>query len=233
MTDIWTMLGLFVGAFMIMAIYSIVLGELNLAFRLATNIFVAVAAGIAFVFGVKSIISSTIPPVNMGDYVPLIPVVLGLLLFTRLSKKYLWISRWPAAILVGVGTGLSIRGTIQSEILTQTLAASPKLISSDPTTTVNTIITFLLTLCALSYFFFVKKIRTRALDITAKIGIGTLMAMFGAMFGSTIVTRLSLMTGILDFLLRPDMPYYTAAALVTVLASIILPILMKRSRPAT
>ena len=123
----WEGLGVVVAAGLTLALYSFLYKD-NPFFKMAENLFVGVAA--AYVFGqywyptiygeiwVRLSGLSKGPGVS-GDAWLLAPTLLGLLMLTRFSQRFSWLSRLSFAFFVGLGAGLTIPRTISSFILAQ------------------------------------------------------------------------------------------------------------------
>ncbi len=121
-----------------------------------------------------------------GQYVYIIPILLGIGMWMRFSKKYSWISRYSIAFYIGISTGVSIPVYMYTYVFKQISA------TMIPFDTVNNILVVIFVLCALFYFFF-SKAHTGAFNIVSKIGIYTLMIGFGAGFGLTVMGRVALL----------------------------------------
>ncbi|HHY76032.1 MAG TPA: hypothetical protein GX500_04500 [Firmicutes bacterium] len=166
----------------------------NPFYRLVENLYVGVSAGHALVLGWGNIRDlALVPMVRDGKWVLVIPVILGLMLYTRYFKKLAWLSRIPLAVMMGIGTGLAISGTVGSQIVNQVRANLVKL------NTIDNIIIVVGTFAVLAYFFFMAE-HKGALGVLAGGGRYLMMVAFGAAFGSTVMGRMSLFIGRLQYL---------------------------------
>jgi len=52
----------------------------------------------------------------------LIPALLGVMMWTRFSKQYSWVSRWPMALYIGISTGIAIPLEMKNRVNEQLLA---------------------------------------------------------------------------------------------------------------
>jgi len=153
-----------------------------------------VSAGHALVLGWINIRDQGITPLTAeGEWSVIIPLLLGLLLYTRYFKDIAWLSRFPLSILVGIGTGLAIRGTIGSQIVNQVKSTVL------PLNSINNAIIIFGTLGVLSYFYFSKEHRG-VLKHVSTFGRCVMMVSFGAAFGSTVMGRMALLINRLHFL---------------------------------
>mgnify|MGYP001393816759 FL=1 len=202
----WEGLGVVVAAGLTLALYSFLYKD-NPFFKMAENLFVGVAA--AYVFGqywyptiygeiwVRLSGLSKGPGVS-GDAWLLAPTLLGLLMLTRFSQRFSWLSRLSFAFFVGLGAGLTIPRTISSFILAQIEATIQPL--SWSLAGFNLLVILVGVVSVLIYFFFSME-HKGAVGKVSRLGIAFLMISFGASFGYTIMARLSLLIGRISFLM--------------------------------
>jgi len=127
----WTAtVGLMAAALMTFAMYSFLYKD-NPIFRAAENLFVGLGLGVTFYviwyqFLKPDIYDRLIVPVfdpavrvPPADAMLVIPIFLGIMVLTRVSPRYGWISRYPIAFMIGYGAGFSMQPTIHSMILKQ------------------------------------------------------------------------------------------------------------------
>lgn len=193
-------LGVWIGAFLTLAALSFLYRE-NIVFEFSEKTFIGASLGFAVVIGIKNIISMAWTPLGKGEYLYIIPLILGFLVFTRVSKKVFWVSRYPLAIIVGVGTGVSMRGAIGEQIVTQIAATSLSVITPDVWKNLDNAMMIIMVTTALFYFYFSKEFKNPVPSTAQQIGRYVLMAAFGASFGSTVMARMTLLIGRLQFLL--------------------------------
>jgi hypothetical protein len=139
---------------------------------------------------------------ELGDYRGwlIVPGLLGLLLFTRFLGKGSWLSRWPLALIIGVFAGIKTTGFAQSDLVAQVQGSLQSLwIPGHPWDTLNAII-FTVGLIASLLFFYYSREHKGALGVTSKLGIMFLMVSFGAGYGYTVMSRVSLLIGRFQFL---------------------------------
>ena len=142
-----------------------------------------------------------------------VPIILGVLLLTRLSRKHSWLSRYSYAFLVGWAAGLAIPQVTHTSILSQLYAAVAPLqdaITRQPEATswftgvalpiFGAIAVLVGTVAVLWYFFFSVE-HKRVGAAISRLGVWFLMVSFGASFGYTVMGRLSLLIGRVQFLL--------------------------------
>jgi len=132
----------------------------------------------------------------------IIPLILGLCYFCRFVPKVSWLIRFPMAFVLGWGSGVVIPAMLQTNVLKQmqgTLLTPGIFARWD--TLLWAIISFVGVVCSVLYFFFSKE-HKGALKVASETGIVFLMVGFGASFGYTVMARMSLLIGRLQFVLR-------------------------------
>jgi len=139
----------------------------------------------------------------LGDYRGwlLIPGVLGVLLFARLFGRIGWVSRWPLAVIIGVYAGLKTTGFAQGDFVAQVQATLQPVLLKTPWETVSVIVFTIGLMASLMFFFFSREHRG-TLGVVSRIGMYFLMVGFGAGYGYTVMSRISLLIGRLQFLLE-------------------------------
>jgi len=129
----------------------------------------------------------------------IVPFIFGILLFTRLTKNFGWLSRWSMALIIGIFAGIAIIGYSTGDLITQIYANLLPLWTGNWLSSLNNIILIIGVITSLIYFFFSKE-HKGTLGGAAKIGVWFLMISFGASFGYTVMSRMSLLIGRIYFI---------------------------------
>jgi hypothetical protein len=188
-------IGTWVAAFMTLGLLSFAIGE-NPFYRIVEHLYVGVAAAHSLIMGWENLQNNAITPmVEEGEILKIIPIILGVLLYARFIKGQLWLSRIPMSALVGLGVGLTVRGTITAEFLNQINA------TLIPLNSINNIIIVFGVISVLMFFYFTRKDTNPLFNYSGTIGRYIMMIAFGALFGNAAMGRMSLMIGRLRFLL--------------------------------
>lgn len=204
-------IGIWIGALLTIGIFSFIYGD-NPLYKFCEAIFVGVSAGHWFVtlfwtvfvaklirnveIGLNTFITQGFSA-GMADYMHwsyIFGGLLGFLMLLRLFPKIGWISRWSLAFVVGTTSGLFFINYLVSNGLRQ---IEKSILSF---TSVGNIVLIVGTFCGLIYFFFSKE-HKGTFGGFARIGIWFLMITFGASFGYTVMSRMSLLIGRMDYLL--------------------------------
>jgi len=175
----------------------------NPFYRFAEHTFVAVSMGNMIVMAYRYLQGNVFEPVIQGDLILLIPIVAGLMLYFRFSKKYFYVCRWPLSFMVGIGLGLTLRGWTHGWLYQGMIKATilPLFVAGDPMGSFNNIVVVVITLTVLSYFLFSIE-HKGTLGYSARIGRYIMMVMFGVMFANIAFGRLASLSGRLRFLLE-------------------------------
>ena len=191
-----------------LAIYSFLYKD-NPVFKIAENLFVGVAMGYWIIitwFNIlkPDVFETLIVPLfkdtgSAPQYAVIIPTLLGIFMLLRFSNKLSWLSRWSFAFVVGLGAGITIPNFIHAFILKQ-LSFNPLITASVPES-INSFLILLGVVSVLIYFFFSME-HKGIIGGVSKIGVWFLMIAFGASFGFTVMARMSLLIGRIQFLIR-------------------------------
>ncbi|MFQ5905464.1 MAG: hypothetical protein ACE5JA_02735 [bacterium] len=192
--------GLWVAAFLTLSIFSFLYKD-NPFYKFAEHLFVGVSAGYWLAYYYHNVVIPNLcDPLRRGDYLYIIPAVLGVMMLMRLAPKIGWISRWALAFIIGMGAGYYLITYLQTNAVAQVHATMMLRLDN-----INSILLVLGILTGLIYFFFSKEHRG-ILGGAAKVGIYFLMVAFGASFGYTVMARFSLLIGRMHFLIFQWLP---------------------------
>ena len=154
--------------------------------RWLEHMIIGCAAGVLVTTNYTSIRTMAIVPAMGGNYLNLIPIILGLLLYARFIPAYRWVARYGFLWIVAGGCGLIIGGTLQGNIIPQ-MIASGTIVGATAFDTVNNFLVFVVFLTTFSYFIFTKE-QKGALGVSARLGRIFMMIGFGLAFSALITT---------------------------------------------
>ncbi len=191
-----------VAAILTLALFSVIFKE-NESYYWAEHLFVGSSAGyfVAQTFGNYIKPTITVDIVQNGKWHFAIPALLGLLMYTRLSSKHQWLSRYPVSFTMGVGAGVVLTKTWKPMLLDQIAATvKPLAAGAKYSVAINAALLLIGVVTTLSFFLFTVEPKGLA-GVGSKIGRYTMMLAFGAAFGTTVMARVSLFLGRMQFLL--------------------------------
>ena len=176
----------------------------NPFYKFCEHLFVGVSIGYGIaVTWYNGVYPDLVTPLfRQGKPLNIIPLVLGLCYFCRFIPKVSWLIRFPMAFVFGWSMGVAIPATFQTSIIKQiqgTLLTPAIFARWD--VLLWAIISFVGVICTVFYFFFSRE-HKGALRLASQTGVVYLMVGFGASFGYTVMARMSLLIGRLQFILR-------------------------------
>lgn len=185
-------IGTWVAAFLTLGIFSWMYKE-NAWFRIAEQVYVGASLGYLAITGFENLKEIALVPAVGGKHIMWIPLFMGCLLFSRWWPKYSWISRSSMGFLVGTTAAVTMAGAVKAQLIEQVVATMM------PLNSLNNVIFVLLAIASTMYFLFTLKDKR----VLPAVGLGkyALMIAFGATFGNTVMSRISLFTGRMQFLL--------------------------------
>jgi hypothetical protein len=201
-----TDIGIWVGAILTLCILSyFTSGKQNIAFRFAQSTVLGISIGyiIVLVF-VKQLNSLAISKIATGNIIYIIPIILGLLMYSKFVPQYRYLARIPIAWVVALGLGLGARGTLQSNILIQIMStAKLPIVGVDLFTSFSNIVYIISLVSTIVFFFFTLNPKMQqTLKPVSTLGRYFLMVFFGITFGSTFMSRVTLIVGVVSVLLQ-------------------------------
>jgi hypothetical protein len=197
--------GVWIAAALTLFIFSFLYKD-NPFYKFAEHLFVGVSAGYVVVQQFWQVLWPNLiqPAATAGTperWKFFIGGLLCVLLFTRLFPAIAWTSRYTIAALIGTFAGLKVTGFAQAEVVEQVRATMvPLWDSAHLAHSFNNLVLVVGVITTLVFFFFSKE-HKGAIGATARMGIWYLMISFGAAYGFTVMSRISLLIGRFQFLL--------------------------------
>lgn len=193
-----------------LAVFSILYKE-TIVFRVAEHIYIGLGIGYVLFQGVDRVIKYVWTPVTTkGEWIWMIPLILGLLIYTRFIPSLRWISRWPMALVIGSGVGLAMGGLVATMIVSLIV----KTITLD-FTNVSNIIFLIITFTCIAYFILTKE-HTGNLGYITKVGRFFMMGAFGASMASNVFSFTSRLGGVVQQLVTYPGYFVTALAFILI-----------------
>ena len=201
-THTTTLVAVWVAAIGTLAIYSILYKE-NPVYRLAEHVFIGAAAGYSvYIAWAELLKPSWWDRITSGEWYWIFALLAGSMFYFIYSKRHVWISRIIFGALMGLIAGGAFKAFIGVNI--DRISASFKPVYGQGMSTAdiaNNVLFIIVLLAVMAYFFFSFEHKNRVTSAPAKLGRWCLMFAFGAMFGFTVMARMSLLIGRVYFLL--------------------------------
>jgi hypothetical protein len=186
---------LWLAAFWTLSLYTVAFAD-NPVYRFSESVYIGVSAGYMVTANWFNWIRPNMDAIVKGRYLLIVPFILGLLVYTRYIKSVAWMSRIAIAFNLGVGAGLILSRDFKSLFLAQVIATF-RALNTIPS---NWILVFG-TVVSLIYFLFTIE-QKGIVGYSARAGRWVMMLALGAAFGSTVMARVSLFLGRVQFLLQ-------------------------------
>jgi len=187
-TDPWVWLS----ALLTLAIFSMLLGD-NKFFRWAEATYTATVIGHSVVTGLLTLKDRFYPLYTGQKPILIIPLILGITSLFVVWRRYAWVSTVAMALMIGVGTGISIRTLIATDVVGNVRAViseTAKVLEGSPATRLGYFIRIVFTICALLYFLFILVPKEgpggKFFNYIATIGKYALIVYMGIAIGNTI-----------------------------------------------
>lgn len=203
---------IWLGALATLALYSILYRE-NPVYRFAEHVFLGLATGYGMYIIWREVLHEKwwTELVN-GHWLWILALVAGGMYYTIFSKRLAWMSRLVMMAMMGLVAGTSFRaffGQYMKQIGTSfkplfvVQTAGPGGAVDVPASIFASFTNILFMVCivtVMTYFFFSFEQKSKVVRGVSGTGRWLMMIAFGAMFGSTVMARMSLFIGRLDFL---------------------------------
>ncbi|NNF06735.1 MAG: hypothetical protein HKN21_08240 [Candidatus Eisenbacteria bacterium] len=211
-------LELWIGAFLTLMIFSFLYKD-NPFYKFAEHLFVGVSAAYWMVQAfwstlIPNLFGKLYPPMvepflpeiagNEADFFKLIPLVFGIFLLMRLVPPWAVVARLAMGLVIGFAAGTNLTRYLQSDFISQIDHTLLPLIAFDDAgfslrETIKNLMVVSGVVAGLIYFFFSAE-HKGLFGKASRYGIWVLMVSFGAAFGYTVMARISLLTGRMNFL---------------------------------
>jgi hypothetical protein len=200
------------GAIATIGIFSILWRE-NRLYRFFEHLFIGVACGYLLCRSYIDVIKPMWwnPIVVDGAWWRMFPFFIALMYYFVYSRKYSWVAK----LLIGFMFGLTAGDTVKAFVTRY----SPQLGSSfkplivkagasavDWQASFSSWVFLVVLLCVISYFFFSIEHKHFGLKTSSKLGRWFIMVYLGAIFGTTVMGRMSLLISRLLYLFRDWIP---------------------------
>jgi hypothetical protein len=195
-------IGIWISALLTLFAFSFLYKD-NPFFRFAESLF----AGVSLGYYVGIVLNQTLVPnlftplaQNFGANWDLVGAgIVGVLLYMRYVPRIGWVSRYALAIYVAYYIGVEFTRRLHGEVLPQLSRTILPLWPISSTSLVSLV--FVIGVYSVLVYFFFSKEQNAVTGRIARVGIWFLMISFGAGFGFTVMGRIALLIGRLNFLI--------------------------------
>jgi len=187
-TDPW----IWLSALLTICSYSLLYGD-NPLFRIGVYTYAGTVIGHSVVTGYFTLKSRFLPLFTGQKPILIIPLILGIMSLFVAWRKYAWVASFPIAVMIGVGTGISMRALMMTDIIgnVKAVISEAALIFTPPLTDqIGYLIKVIFTPIAVFYLLFTVFVRSPAskpVEYLRTIGKYIFLIYFGLSVGSAIM----------------------------------------------
>ncbi|HVK06720.1 MAG TPA: hypothetical protein VM490_24860 [Armatimonadaceae bacterium] len=206
---------IWIGALCTLGLYSVLYRE-NKVFRFFEHLYIGLGTGYLLYLTWNDTLKPRWwePMTAEGQWWWAAALPAGLMFYTVYSRKNSWMSRLIFGLFFGLTAGQAfqryaavqfplIRSAVTIPLVNPPEATGPGTYALSPYSAVfNNVLFLAIVVAVMSYFFFSFDLKSRGAATVTRFGRYVLMFAFGAIFGSTIMARLSLLIGRIYFLLH-------------------------------
>lgn len=198
-------IGFWFGAAATLIIFSFIYKD-NPVYKFGEHLFLGCALGYSScIYYYNEIYPNAIGPLFPQDgsarnYLVLIPILLGIFILLRMVPSLAWLSRISFAVLIGGYAGIAIPSVIAGNFLPQIIATMGP-VGPDWVGAVNQLVLLIGVFATLIFFFFSLE-HVGTVGKISRLGVFFIMVSFGASFGYTVMARVSLLIGRIQFLIH-------------------------------
>ena len=188
-------------AYLILSLFSFLYKD-NRFYKLSEHVFAGLSAGyyVGLIWQTVIVQQLINPMFDEGEWVLIIPGMLGVLMFARLVPKWSWVSRVSLAFVIGNTAGIYLMNALHGLIFKQLYATMGSISNSNGFAGVLLALVVVVGVISTLVYFYFSKEHKGVVGVTAKVGIWFIMISFGAHFGYTVMGRISLLIGRIQFL---------------------------------
>jgi len=151
-TDPWV----WVSAFMTICSFTLLYGD-NILFRIGEYTYTCTVVAHSVVTGIPTITNYFYPLFTGAKPLMIFPLILGIMSIFVVWRKYAWIASFPYALFIGVGTGLTLRALVMTDILGNaqtTIKEAANILVGSPADQLGFAVRVIFTISATIYLFF-------------------------------------------------------------------------------
>src|SRR4030042_2648897 len=143
---------IWLAAFFTLGIYTVPFGD-NPVYRFCESCFVGTAAGYMVTSNWFNYIKPSLNKIAGGTYIRIIPLIIGILIYTRYIRSISWMSRIALAFSLGYGSGIILSLDFKPNFVVQVVATFKNL-TQGAYTRVDNLLLVVGVMVSLVYFFF-------------------------------------------------------------------------------
>lgn len=187
----------FIQFVMVLATWSYLYKD-NVLSRISATIVIAISTVHFFLVNMQNVYNMGVIPIfEQGRFVNIIPLLLGFMLYFRLSKEKGWLSSYGYAAGMGLGTGAILSTIVPAQIVGLTITA----IEAPSKYGLSGVVLFLGVVFSLTYWVFTREF-SGPYSYILKIGRVFLMVSIGLLYAQDVLWSQSLFVGAAEIVIN-------------------------------
>jgi len=143
-----------------------------------------------------------VPATTRGEWWWWLAIIVGLMLYFRLSRQYGWVAKYPLGLQLGLGVGVASTAMLRAQIVDQVVYTVRDLFSAKTSMELfNAVVAFVALATVVSYFFFTRE-HKGVLAGSAFVGRAFMMASIAVIWAGDYMWAMAIMAGVLTFLVN-------------------------------
>lgn len=202
-TDPWVWLS----AFLTICSFTLLYGD-NPLFRIGEYTYTATVVAHSVVTGMQTLKSRFLPLFTGAKPILIVPLILGIMSLFVVWKKYAWLASFPIAIMIGVGTGLSLRALMATDVIgniNAVVSEAGKILVPPLSSQLGYFVRVVFTIAAVVYLLFTVFLRgplSKPVEYIRTFGKYVFLAYLGLSVGNAVMQVSGLATSAINRLLR-------------------------------
>ncbi|RLI34047.1 hypothetical protein DRO56_00165 [Candidatus Bathyarchaeota archaeon] len=180
----------------------------NPLFRIGEYTYTATVVAHSVVTGIQTLRSRFLPLFTGAKPILIVPLILGIMSLFVVWKKYAWLASFPIAIMIGVGTGLSIRALMATDVvgnINAVVSEAGKILVPPLSSQLGYFVRVVFTIAAVVYLLFTVFLRgplSKPVEYIRTFGKYVFLAYLGLSVGNAVMQVSGLATSAINRLLR-------------------------------
>lgn len=221
--ETWTFISQIFQIFIAFCLFTTLYGKGNPLRSWAEYSYLAAGTAMSVMWAWNYIRDHAVVGLQAGELIWIPSIILGLMMWFRISPKYSYISRIPIAFTIGIGMGWTIRTNIFTQFITQISATIVPMFDQGAMYLFERTVVAVGIITMMSFFIYTTEIKGPHLW-SATFGEYFMYLAFGAVFAGTFMGRLGLFVGHMQSYMFPvwKQPYTLGIAILVFVAMLLL-----------
>jgi hypothetical protein len=195
-----------ISAFFTICSFTLLYGD-NVLFRIGEYTFAGTVVAHGVITGITTMQSSWYPFFAGQNPLGIISIILAFMSLAVVVRKYAWIASFPIAVMIGVGTGVSVRALVQTDILGNihaTITEAGLIFVGNPADGFGYFVRVIFTIVCTAYLLFTVFLRgpvSKPLSYIRTLGKYFFLIYFGLSVGNGVMQLSGLATSAINRLL--------------------------------